>query len=80
MRGMNETFGMGAGASVKKGKGKKKTAAKKTAAKGNFKPGGSFTSGRAIPVSPGTKYAGGSKKESNMKRAEVRKVKPRSGY
>ncbi len=47
-------FGMGAGASVRKGKGKKKT----SGSKGNFKPGGSYTSGRAIPPSPGTKPRG----------------------
>jgi len=73
MRGQDGyDFGMGAGASVKKGKGKKKTAAKKAAAKGDFKPGGSYGTGRAIPPAPGTKYTGGSKKDSNMAKAQQR--------
>jgi hypothetical protein len=31
-----------------------------------------YSTGRAIPPSPGTKYTGGSKKESNMKKAQER--------
>ena len=76
-------FGMGAGASVKKGKGKKKALASKPKSKGNFKPGGSFTSGRAIPKGPGTAKSG-SKKDSNMAKAiqrnKAKSDKPRSGY
>ena len=56
MRGMDETFGMGAGASVRKGKGKKKAAPKKAAkSKADYRPGGMYSTGRAIPPSPGTK-------------------------
>ena len=56
MRGQDGyDFGMGAGASVFKGRkasGKKKAAAK---SKADYKPGGSYSTGRAIPPSPGTK-------------------------
>ena len=72
MRGMEETYGMGAGASVKKSGGKKKTVAKKAASKANYKSGGSYSTGRAIPPAPGTKYTGGSKKDSNMTKAQQR--------
>ena len=78
---MQDKGGMaGYSAAVPKKKKNKKVAAKKAAAKGNFKPGGSYTSGRAIPPSPGTKYTGGSKKESNMKKAIVRNANPRGSY
>jgi hypothetical protein len=56
MRGQDGyNFGMGAGASVRKGKGKKKVAAKKAASKANYKSGGMYSTGRAITVAPGTK-------------------------
>ena len=43
-----------------------------TKSKADYRPGGMYSTGRAIPPSPGTKYTGGSKKESNMKKAQER--------
>lgn len=50
-------YGEAFGSAVASRRGKKKAAAKKPAAKkGNLKPGGSYTSGRAIPLGiPGAK-------------------------
>ena len=78
---MQDKGGMaGYSAAVPKKKKNKKVAAKKAASKANYKSGGTYSTGRAIPPAPGTKYTGGSKKESNMKKAVVRKANPRGSY
>ena len=57
----------------KKIRDKKKSNKKATTkSKADYRPGGMYSTGRAIPPSPGTKYTGGSKKESNMKKAQER--------
>jgi hypothetical protein len=53
---------------IKRNQHKKAT----TKSKADYRPGGMYSTGRAIPPSPGTKYTGGSKKESNMKKAQER--------
>ena len=50
----------------KKKKNKKATSKGNAKSKADYRPGGMYSTGRAIPPSPGTKYTGGSKKESNM--------------
>ena len=56
----------------KKKKNKKATSKGNAKSKADYRPGGMYSTGRAIPPSPGTKYTGGSKKESNMKKAQER--------